>query len=348
MGKGIGVPFVADVSEFISGTTKIETALDGVVSALDDVGDEGKLVETDLKRNMDDIGDKADTVADGIKADFKTALEGVSAKAKTEGRKTSTNLDTEVGKTKGKFKILGGDLGSELTANIGEGVSAGSVKMQDAVLGTLGGTLAGASQLFGPLFGGLAIGGVVVTQIIKGIVDNQESVRLAVQQSMSDAVDAAADWFDDGKKSRSLGEIIKGFTPEEKQAFKDSSIDLYEAAAAIKTYEDTGDRSKIDALTKPIKDRTAAINDLGMAHTDFLTGESTGPGLFDVGGPLIGDAAAAAALDKYTGLIEDRTQAYIDLQNAALKVDIDRVRKINAELGRPVYGSPTGNRRWTN
>lgn len=371
MGKGIGVPFVADVKDFLKGTGQVEDALDGVIDSLDGVAREGKrsadLIETSFEGMSEEVqaADRrleakfdaffesverdSDTASSKMEREFKSAFDSVERSAKSSGDKASKAIsdipDETRGKAKGKFAFLGEELGGEFSQNIGEGISSGKTGVAGA-LDTMLGTLGGVLPALGPAGALVGVGALVVGSIVQGILNNQEEVRKAIQQTMSDAVDAAADIFDNGPKTRSIGEIIKGFSPQEKQDLTDSGIALYDAADAIKTYEDSGDPSKINALKKPLNDRADAIKNVGVA-SDNLFG-SNAPSLFEVGGPLVSDPAAAQALDNQTASIKARSDALAELQRRAALVDIQRLRSIRQELNRPINQSNSSLARYLN
>lgn len=367
--RGIGVPFVADVSGFLKGTKDVEGALDDVIDSLDDVAREGKrsadLIETSFEGMSEEVQaadrrleEKFNAFFDSVEADstsasdkmereFKHAFDSVERSAQTSGRKASQHIedipDQTRGKAKGKFGALGTELGGEFSQNIGEGISSGKTGVAgalDLMLGTLGGVV----PALGPAGAMVLLGGLAAVSIAKGIFENKDEVRKAVQQAMSDAVDAAADIFDNGPKPRSLGEIIKGFTPQEKQDFKDSGISLYEAAAAVKEYEDTGDPSKINALKKPLNDRADAIKNISVQSNNLFG--SNAPNIFDVGGPLVGDAGAAAAVDSQTKSIQARAAALRQLERDANNVPLDRIKAIRLELNKPINQSDSSLRRY--
>lgn len=367
--RGVGIPFVADVGPFLKGTGQVEDALDNVIDSLDGVAREGKrsadLIETSfegmseevqaadrrLESKFDAFFDSVETGAlsasDKMEREFKTAFDSVERSAQTSGRKASQHIedipDDARPKSKGKFGALGEELGGELSQNIGEGISSGKTGVAGA-LDTMLGTLGGVIPALGPAGAMIGVGALVVGSIVKGILDNQEEVRKAVQQTMSDAIDAAADIFDNGPKPRSLGEIIKGFTPQEKQDFKDSGISLYEAAAAVKEYEDTGDPSKINALKKPLNDRADAIKNIAVQSNNLFG--SNAPNIFDVGGPLVSDAGAAAAVDSQTKSIQARAAALRQLERDANNVPLDRIKAIRLELNKPINQSDSSLRRY--
>lgn len=360
--KGIGVPFVADVGPFLKGTGQVEDALDNVIDSLDGVAREGKrsadLIETSfegmseevqaadrrLESKFDAFFDSVETGSDSasnkMEREFKTAFDSVERSAQTSGRKASKNIedipDDARPKSKGKFGALGEELGGELSQNIGEGISSGKTGVAGA-LDTMLGTLGGVIPALGPAGAMIGVGALVVGSIVKGILDNQEEVRKAVQQTMSDAIDAAADVIENGPKTRSIGEIIKGFTPEEKAAIEDSGASIYEVAEAIKTYEDTGDRSKLDKYTSAIETRKKALDGLTGASNNLFGSQA--PNIFEVGGPLVTDPAIKGLIDKTTTSIEQRANALAKLQAQAANFNIDKLKAIRLELNKPINQS---------
>lgn len=367
--KGIGVPFVADVAPFLKGTKDVEGALSDVSSSLDDVAREGKRsadligesfegmsedvqaadrrLEQKFDAFFDGVGRDSDTASDKMTREFKTAFDNIERDAKVSSSKTSKHIedipDTTRKGARGKFAGLGEELGGELSQNIGEGISSGKVGIAGALDTTLG-TLGGVLPALGPAGAVVGIGALVIGSIVKGIMDNQEAVRKAVQQAMSDAVDAAADAFENGPKTRSIGEIVKGFTPEEKQNLKDSGIDIREAAEAIKVYEDTGDPAKLNALRKPLNDRADAIKNVAVQSNNLFG--SSAPNLFDVGGPLVSDSSTLGLLQQKADLINANAAALRAYDRSVRNINLDKIKAIRLELNKPINQSDSSLRRF--
>ena len=72
---GIRIPFLAEVRDFLRGTSDVESALDDVSDALDDVSDNGRAVGADVARYLTDGAEKAEQAADDAGRSFRTVVE---------------------------------------------------------------------------------------------------------------------------------------------------------------------------------------------------------------------------------------------------------------------------------
>jgi hypothetical protein len=134
----IKIPFIADVSKFLSGTRDLEESLDDVADSLDDISTAGAQVEARVGDNLDDTAKAADASAEKISKSFKTAFHEVEAAGRTSSRKVRDEVD-DVGH-KGSATLH--EFSAEAKQNVAESLSSftGSAESAvDAVQSTFGG-----------------------------------------------------------------------------------------------------------------------------------------------------------------------------------------------------------------
>lgn len=194
MGKGIGVPFVADVSGFIAGTDQIETSLAGVSTSLDDVGAHAQSTEVVHKRAFSSIATDAATTGDKIEHELGQSFDAVAVDAHEAATKAGTALTDELGQTvvtKGKTTVKGAGkaIGGQLSQSIGQGVSAGTGDVTSSVEGVVGNILP-ALGVAGAVIG---VGALIVGNIIGGINANKAKALAAAHKFGDDVATALRD-----------------------------------------------------------------------------------------------------------------------------------------------------------
>jgi hypothetical protein len=155
----IKIPFAAEVTAFLAGTKKIETAMDDVVDSLDDITVAGAEVDAKVGGDLESVGLAADAAAEKVERSFKDAFKSVEAQGRTSTGKTKAHID-DVG-TKGSATLR--EFNAEAKQNVAETVSSfdGSASSAvDAVQGTFGGLVAalGPAGLVGAAVVGIGIG----------------------------------------------------------------------------------------------------------------------------------------------------------------------------------------------
>lgn len=156
MGKGIGVPFVADVKPFLKGTSDIEDALDQVVDALDGVASEARTTEDVVSSSLEGIEADATDASTTLERDFRSAFDKVERDAKRSGEKAGKGFSKEMtDETRKGSKVVGeagSEAGEEFSQNLGGAIASGD--FSSVVQETAGG-LAGTFGKAGPI--GLAL-----------------------------------------------------------------------------------------------------------------------------------------------------------------------------------------------
>lgn len=178
-GRGIRVPFVAEVTDWLRGTRAISDDLDGLGRDLRDLS-------RDSDRAADDIGDDLDRAADeGSRAfrafadDVDDALDRVRRDADRTGQQAGDDLSDGLSRGKGRVGDVGGEIADEFTENFGEAIRSGNPA--DAILETF--------TSLGPALGVLGIGAAVAAGIVNQFVQKAAEQKARV-------ADAAASLFD--------------------------------------------------------------------------------------------------------------------------------------------------------
>lgn len=163
MGKGIRVPFVADVRKFISGTDRIEDSLDDVADSLDKLTAEGDAVERQLESNFRDI----------------------AADARTQFRKVGKAADDGFDQVRrsGKAAEAGREVGGEFAQNFGESVRSGDPA----------GALVETVTSLGPAFGAAGVALAAAFGIGKALVDEANKSKARLKAAGKTAFNALRD-----------------------------------------------------------------------------------------------------------------------------------------------------------
>lgn len=181
-GRGIRVPFVADVTDWLRGTRAISDDLDGLGRDL-----------TDLARSSDSaadrVGDDLDRAADeGSRAfrafadDVDDALDRVRRDADRTGESAGSDLSDGLSRGKGRVGDVGGEIADEFTENFGEAIRSGNPA--DAVLETF--------TSLGPALGVLGIGAAVAAGIVNQFVQRAAEQKARVTEAAASLFDSVA------------------------------------------------------------------------------------------------------------------------------------------------------------
>ena len=155
----IKIPFIADVTRFLSGTRDLEESLDDVADSLDDISTAGSDVDTKVGGDLKAVAQTADDSAEKIETSFREAFRAVESQGRTSSRKVKADVD-DVG-VKGSATMR--EFSQEAKANVAETVSSfnGSASSAvDAIQGTFGGLVSalGPAGLVGAAAVGVGIG----------------------------------------------------------------------------------------------------------------------------------------------------------------------------------------------
>jgi hypothetical protein len=155
----IKIPFLADVTAFLSGTKEVTESLEDVADSLDDISTAGADVDVKVGGDLQDVARAADDSAEKISRSFKEAFKDVEAAGRTSSKKVKADVD-DVG-VKGSATLR--EFSAEAKANVSETVSSfdGSASSAvDAVQGTFGGLVSalGPAGVVGAAVVGVGIG----------------------------------------------------------------------------------------------------------------------------------------------------------------------------------------------
>lgn len=156
--RGIRIPLVADVADWLRGTSRVERSLD------------------DLGGDLDQLARRADDNADDIARDFDSAFRKIERDSERAASDTTDNL----GGIRGGAREVGAEAGSEFVQSWGEAIRAGNPS--EAVSETF--TQAGAIGLaFGPVGAAIGLGvaaaGGLVTAFVQKASESQNRIREA-------------------------------------------------------------------------------------------------------------------------------------------------------------------------
>lgn len=160
-GKGIRIPIVADVREFLTGTRKAEQGLDDFADALDQTARDGDKAAEKLERSFKDAARSINQTGDKIKSDSKST-----------------------------YREIGTEAGAEFSQNFGEGIRSGNPT--DAIVETvtsLGGALGGVGLVLAGAFG---IGAAIAKEITDQTANVKKAATGLFEAARQGAIDAAA------------------------------------------------------------------------------------------------------------------------------------------------------------
>jgi len=325
MARGINIPFIANVRDFLRGTKSAEDALDDVIDALDDVGREGTDAERTAGRALDGMGDDAkdaarqvDDLTDATKDTDKAlddlgrsrGLSDVQDDAKDAGRAVDRDLADKVDDA--------GDKASDMERKFRDAFD--NVKRDSGTAG----------QSIGD-------------DITKGSKRAEEGLDEIKESARSNATETAAS-FDGSFSSISDGvqgtvaEFLQGFGPagtiaglaiaggigllskamgdQSEQAQQDAQemADAYKAA--LDDMIESGENFvSQDLISKSIQDLVSDEKKLDKAHKEAA---SSGASLTDVLRAQAGDLQSATKVhDAYQAKIDAEQKAFDDAGNRA-------------------------------
>lgn len=308
MARGINLSFLADVSSFLRGTKDVEASLDRVSGSLDDLVTDANATGDRVGDAFDDAADGADAAADRMERTFRDTFDRVNDSADDGMTRVRQTVDDDLDGVArgGKAKEVGGEIGAEMTENIGEAFRSGDIG------GSLFETLTSLAPALGPLGIGIGIGAAVIVNVIKGMDDGAEKLQAAVT-AMFDAVevdassltikwnrqkllDGAIDALTEGDATADLAKvqewiragvgedtIVRALTGEATSADKaaiDALLETHERIVTVrgttaKTYDEEG--KKIEELLG-LQDRYAesmrTVNGLATTQRDLYASQA--------------------------------------------------------------------------
>jgi hypothetical protein len=179
-GRGIRVPFVAEVSEWLRGTRAISDDLDGLSADLRDTARDADRVSDQVGRDLVDAADDGSDAFRKFARDVDDSLDRVRRDADRTGEQVSDDLSDGLSRGKGRVGAVGSEVADEFTENFGEAIRSGNPA--DAVLETF--------TSLGPALGVLGIGAAVAAGIVNQFVRKADEQRARI-------TGAAASLFDD-------------------------------------------------------------------------------------------------------------------------------------------------------
>ncbi len=321
MGRGIGVPFVADVSGFLAGTKGIEGALAKVDSSLDNVGSHGSQLEGNFRDTFSHVDRDATTYGTAAGGHFGG---GLGHEAEKEGRKT--------GRRAGKA------IGSDLTQSIGGSIGAGAGTVTDAV----GGMLAGILPALGPIGAAIGVGALIIGEVIKGIQGSSAEATKAAKALGVEIAKDLADGIMSGDEIQKALQTVMGANSFEEAAStlataaRQAGVDVSTFYSAFTSMDPTYIQSvtdkfngQADALTKLARENPGS--DLGASYAKQAEGFTTMAdklGVLKKGiqdGTITMSDAKQAMIDM--GLATDTTTGSVKDQTAAITTNIESLQK---------------------
>lgn len=191
MARGIRIPFLSEVRDFLRGTSDVETALEDVSDALDDVADNGRDAGRDVARYLSDGADEAGDSADAAERKFKTAFDTL----KRESREAGRDVDDGVRKGLDGAGEATETFRDETRQNLSESVSSFRGDIEDIpqlVQDVLGGVSADLGVI-----GGLAAAGVAA--LIGTAIAQLQSMSDRINEAKEEAAALAAEIVETGR-----------------------------------------------------------------------------------------------------------------------------------------------------
>lgn len=173
MARGIRVPFIADVREFIAGTRRAEQSLEDFEDSLESVVREGDSATNALEADFRDLANSADRSFDKI------------------DRSADDALGT---KLKGKGKRVGGEIGEEFSQNFGEAIRGGNIG--DALVETV--------TSLGPALGAAGLAAAAAFGIGKALLDEASKAQKRAKQVGSNLFEAFRDGILEAKEREGI------------------------------------------------------------------------------------------------------------------------------------------------
>ena len=257
MARGIRIPFVAEVREFIRGTDDVERALDDVSDSLDDLSRDGKDTGRDLERNLeggadalDDLGDEAKDAGRDLERTFRDirkdaekaedALEDVGDGAKKGFDKVEREAETAGQVVADESRQSAAELGSSFDGSF-ESIVDGFRDVASSAgveLGGLGGVIVGF---------GAAAGIGLVTKIVEGMNEKRQQLFESAQSLFDGLTEYAED------SGVSAGKALT-------EGILDAATRLGRLQEALGT----------DTLVEALVESNRLAGDLGLASGDVI------------------------------------------------------------------------------
>lgn len=165
--RGIRIPLVADVADWLRGTSKVERSLD------------------DLGGDLDQLARRADDNADDIARDFDTAFRRIERDSARAADDATDNL----GGIRGGARDVGAEAGSEFVQSWGEAIRAGNPS--EAVTETF--TQAGAIGVaFGPVGAAVGLGVAAAAGLVTAFIGKAQEQQAAIREAGAALFDSIA------------------------------------------------------------------------------------------------------------------------------------------------------------
>ena len=303
---GIRIPFLAEVRDFLRGTSDVESALDDVSDALDDVSDNGRATGADVARYLTDGAEKAEQAADEAGRSFRTAFDTLRREANVAADDTSNSVKKgfdDAGEASATFK-------DETRQNLSESVSSFRGDVEDIpqlLQDVLGGVSADLGAIGGlAAAGGAALIGTTIAQL-QAMADRineakEEAAALAAEivetgQGL-EGVDLAAklrEWSLAIGDARSWWELWQSDAVTNIELVSQAADRVGEDVGAMYAAMASGDLDDARTLLDRYREAQQALHDEAVAGTSVISGHGT----------VMTDAAASAAdtAQAYDGVI---------------------------------------------
>lgn len=215
MARGVQIALTLNPRDFIKGLKTIETDLDDVKDALDDLGDTELDLDTDkAERGLEDIESAAQSAGEEVESELESGAEAAESAFANLAREAKSEIDeietaarnadvtpdfdsigegieSTAGSAKQAVGILMGEIAEELTESWGEAVRSGDYG--DAIRETFSNLAQIGGAAFGPVGAvGGAIGAVVLTGLYDKLTDSEAKARISeATGQLFDSVESA-------------------------------------------------------------------------------------------------------------------------------------------------------------
>lgn len=301
MARGIRIPFLAEVRDFLRGTSDVESALDDVSDALDDVADNGRDAGRDLGRYLDDGADQAGEAADRAERKFRDAFDTLRSESRDAGRDVDDGVRRgldDAGEATETFR-------DETRQNLSESVSSFRGDIEDIpqlVQDVLGGVSADLGML-----GGLAAAGAAA--VIGVTISKLQEMADSINQAKEEAAALSAEIVETGQgiDGVDLGARLREWALEIGDAREWWELWQSDAVTNMELVSDAARRTGTD-----VGDVWAA-----MASSDLDTARSMVDDLRASQEALRSETSVSTAeLYGYTGALDDEASAARDTSEA--------------------------------
>jgi len=355
---GIKIQFLADVRDFLRGTSDAEDALEDVADALDDVATDALKAGKDAGDNLAEGIEAGVVEVDGsmekLERSFKDALDDVGTKSKKAGDDLSHNLKTSTLDVADSAKEMGDEIKSEAI----EGAASFDGSMQ-SVQDSAQSLAANILQAFGPLGVGIGVAAAAglgyfraqaekmktaVSELATALVQDQgklsrDSILSKVQEFVQDgSITKLAAQANAAKIP--VGDFILAMAGDPDALDRSSTAikDYQEALAASVQGQDVGDftQDSVDmanALAEASGKLDTQREALGAASEAYnVYADATREGADGSATFAEGMADAEASIANNAASIDEAVASYEDLA-AALDASVDPLAVYNEALG---------------